>query len=197
MSDAISRWRDWLSSECALTHIQVVIRRTLSRVHDTDLDDLTAEVIARLLPLGNRYDPARGLPSTFGDTLIPRVLIDALRWLGRHCRDKQRAVRLASLAPRSDDDVNDGFEFDPPEADVVADDSRQRDDNQRHRDDAIQTALSHLDERTRRFAERIMQGMAPRRSGAHAGWSWRETEAAITRVEAALLRAGVTAGDRP
>jgi hypothetical protein len=196
MSDAALRWREWLSSERALTHIQVVIRRTLSRVHDADLDDLAGEVIARLLPLGNRYDPARGLPSTFGDTLIPRVLIDALRWLGRHCRDKQRAVRLASLAPRTDDAVQDGFEYDPPEAEGVADRSQERHDARRHRDDAIQTALSHLDGPTRRFAERLMQGMAPRRSGAHAGWSWRDTESAITRVEAALLRAGVTAGDR-
>ena len=59
MDKAVSNaWRDWLSSERALTHIQVVIGQTLRRVHDSDLDDLTAEVIARLLPLGDRYDPS-------------------------------------------------------------------------------------------------------------------------------------------
>lgn len=189
-------WRDWLASDRALTHIQVVIRRQVGRLPDSDLDDLTAEVRSRLLAKNDTYDPARGLPSTFGDTLIPRVLIDALRWLGRHCRDKHRAVRLASLAPRTDDAVQDGFEYDPPEADGVADCAQERQNAQQQRDDAIRAALSHLDGPTRRFAERIMQGMAPRRSGAHAGWSWRETEAAITRVEAALQRAGVTAGDR-
>ncbi len=194
MDKAISTaWREWLSSDRALTHIQVVIRRQLGRLPDSDLDDLSAEVRSRLLPLADRYDPARGAPSTFGDTVIPCVLIDALRWLGRHCRDQQRAVRLSSLLTRLD---ADGHEVDPPEADAVIDQHAQREAARSDRDEAIQTALSHLDGSPRRFAERIMQGMAPRRSGAHAGWSWRETEAAIERVEAALLRAGVTAGDR-
>lgn len=196
MSDAVLRWRDWLASERALSHIQVVIRRQLGKVNDADLDDLAGEVIARLLPLGDRYDPARGAPSTFGDTLIPRVLIDALRWLGRHCRDKQRAVRLSRLAPRTNEDDNDGFEYDPPEAEGVADRSQERRDALRVRDAAIQDALAVLDGPTRRFAERLMQGMAPRQSGAHAGWSWRETEAAVERVQQALVRVGVTAGDR-
>lgn len=193
MSEAALLWRDWLASERALVHIQVVIRRQLGKLTDADLDDLAAEVIARLLPLGDRYDPARGAPSTFGDTLIPRVLVDALRWLGRHCRDKQRAVRLAQLAPRVDDDGN---ESDPPEAEGVADRYHERQDALRLRDDAIRQSLQTLDGPTRRFAERLMQGMAPRLSGAHAGWSWRETEDAVERVEVALLRAGVTAGDR-
>lgn len=190
---ALTTWRDWLASERALTHIQVVIRRQFGRVHPTDIDDLAAEVVARLLPLGERYDPARGAPSTFGDTLIPRVLIDALRWLGRHCRDKQRAVRLSRLVPRQDDE---GHEVDPPEAEAVAD----RQDAQRlardERDEAIHAALATLDGPTRRFAGRIMDGMAPRLAGAYTGWTWREAEAAVERVAAALARAGVTAGDR-
>lgn len=193
MSDAALRWRDWLASERALSHIQVVIRRQLGKVNDADLDDLAGEVIARLLPLGDRYDPARGAPSTFGDTLIPRVLIDALRWLGRHCRDKQRAVRLWRLAPQTD---REGHEYDPPEAEGVADRYQERTEALRVRDAAIQEALAGLDAVTRRFAERLMQGMAPRLSGAHAGWSWRETEEAVERVQQALHRAGVTAGDR-
>jgi DNA-directed RNA polymerase specialized sigma24 family protein len=187
-------WRDWLASDRALTHIQVVIRKRLGKLHDSDLNDLAAEVRSRLLAKEGDYDPARGAPSTFGDTVIPRVLVDALRWLSRHCRDKQRAVRLAKLAPQVDDDGN---ESDPPEAEAVADVASKRREALRERDAALHAALASLDEQTRRFAERLMEGMPPRLSGAHAGWSWRQTDAAVERIAAALDRAGITAGDRP
>lgn len=194
---ALTTWRTWVASEAAEIHIHVIIHRLLGRLPDSDRDDLTAEVQQRLLQKGARYDPAKGAPTTFGDHVIPRVLIDALRWLGRHCRDKRRAVRLSRLAPRTAEDADAGNpEVDPPEAEAVADTQGERRAARDDRDAAIRATLATLAAPERRFAERIMDGMAPRRAGAFEGWDWREVEAATERVAAALARAGVTAGDQ-
>jgi DNA-directed RNA polymerase specialized sigma24 family protein len=119
---AISAWQDWVKSEAAVKHIKVVIakryRNRRQKPCDSDVDDLVGDIQLRLLEKAESYDPARGAPCTFGSMMIPNLLIDVLDWLRVHFPDRYRAVRLACLVPRQDDD---GFEYDPPDAETVTD----------------------------------------------------------------------------
>lgn len=164
------------------------------RLPDSDLDDLTQDVLRVLIAIAPRYVPTLASPGTLAETVIADVVVDRIRRLQRHCRDERRTVRLARLAPRHDDH---GDESDPPEAAAAIDWNGRTEVSLRDRDEALGEALVWLDEPTRRFAELIMMGLPPRRAGVRVGWSWRQSAAAVERIAKAVHRAGITAGDRP
>jgi hypothetical protein len=198
MSDAaLAAWRTWVTSDAAVKHIQVVItKRFRNRRHPlppSDMDDLVGDIQQRLLEKAADYDPARGAPSTLGSTMIPCLLIDVLDWLRVHFPDRYRAVHLARLASRQDDGVNDGFDFDPPDAEGIADRYGQAKAVVSERDAAIHAALERLDGPTQRFAKRLMDGQKPLVAGAYLDWGEDEIADAIARMQVALSRAGITA----
>lgn len=195
MSDAArTAWQTWVASEAAEKHIRIVIaRRFRSRRRKpcpSDVDDLVGDIQQRLLEREADYDPSRGAPSTLGSTMIPCILIDVLDWLRVHFPDRYRAVGLSCLAPRLDED---GDEYDPPEADRVADRSWQQEVVQSERDAAIHAAVATLDAPTRRFAKRLLEGKTPLVAGAYLDWGEAEIADAIARMQVALSRAGISA----